>query len=385
MATLRRMLARDPLQAHRASTPLELFFDLVFVVAISLASSQLHHFESENHVGAGVGSYLMVFFAIWWAWLNFTWFASAFDTDDWLYRLTTFIQLGGALVLAAGTVPAMTQHDFSIVILGYVIMRIALVSQWLRVSFSDPEYRQVGLRYGAGITVVQLGWIAFYWVPDAFQIPSFLLLVVCDVLVPVIAERRQVTKWHPEHISERYGLFTLIVLGETILASTNAVVEAIAETEHLGQLVLLSATGLVIVCAIWWVYFTVPQADALGATRFPLLWGYSHYFIYASAAALSAGLEVAIDIQTEHTDLASVQAAATTTIPVAVLVFSVWLVLIRRSATTTMNVVFPMLAATIALSAFLPYSLQVTAALTVLAACCTSVVARSCAPSPQPL
>ena len=100
------MTARSPHEPHRASTPLELFFDLVFVVAIAQAASGLHHAIAEAHALAGLVGYLMVFFAIWWAWMNFTWFASAYDCDDVPYRLAVFVQIAGALILAAG-VPAM--------------------------------------------------------------------------------------------------------------------------------------------------------------------------------------------------------------------------------------------------------------------------------------
>src|SRR4051794_11804429 len=105
-AFLAPMRARASDEPHRVSTPLELFFDLCFVVAVAQASALLHHAISENHAPEGVRSYLMVFFAIWWAWMNFTWFASAFDTDDVVYRLTTLVQITGALVLAAGIAPA---------------------------------------------------------------------------------------------------------------------------------------------------------------------------------------------------------------------------------------------------------------------------------------
>lgn len=64
--------------------------------------------------------------------MNFTWFATSFDTDDWLYRVLTIVQMGGVLVLAAGIQPMFEHDDFSIVILGYVIMRFAMVTQWLR-------------------------------------------------------------------------------------------------------------------------------------------------------------------------------------------------------------------------------------------------------------
>src|SRR4051812_15358962 len=95
----RPMVARSVDEDHRAPTVLELFFDLCFVVAVAQAAAGLHHAASAGHVGHGVVDYLAVFFAIWWAWMNFTWFASAYDTDDIAYRLTTFVQITGALVL----------------------------------------------------------------------------------------------------------------------------------------------------------------------------------------------------------------------------------------------------------------------------------------------
>jgi hypothetical protein len=87
----RVMAPRDPHQAHRASTPLELLFDLSFVVAVSFAAIGLHHGIVEGDAARSVGSSLMAFFAIWWAWMNFTWFASAYDTDDGIYRFTLLV------------------------------------------------------------------------------------------------------------------------------------------------------------------------------------------------------------------------------------------------------------------------------------------------------
>ncbi len=97
-AGLRAMLARDPPdEPHRAASSLELLFDLVFfVVAVSQTSGALHHLWEEHHFVTGLASYAMVFFAIFNAWKDFIWFASAYDTDDWLYRLTAFVQMGGA-------------------------------------------------------------------------------------------------------------------------------------------------------------------------------------------------------------------------------------------------------------------------------------------------
>ncbi len=102
----------------------------------------------------------MVFAAIWWAWTNFTWFASAFDTDDWLYRVLTIVQMGGVLVLAADVHDAMVDGTWGMATWGYVIMRLAMVVQWSRLAASDPELRRTALRYAVGIAVVQVVWVS---------------------------------------------------------------------------------------------------------------------------------------------------------------------------------------------------------------------------------
>ena len=94
------MTGRDPTEAHRASTPLELFFDLSFVVAVAAGAAELHHGLAEGHLGTLLG-YAFVFFAVWWAWMNYSWFASAYDTGDVVFRLLTFVIMAGVLVLAA--------------------------------------------------------------------------------------------------------------------------------------------------------------------------------------------------------------------------------------------------------------------------------------------
>lgn len=361
-AGLRRMTARDAAEEHRAATPLELFFDLVFVVAISLASAQLHHLETEGSVGAGIGAYLMVFFAIWWAWMNFTWFASAFDTDDWLYRVLTIVQMAGVLVLAAGTGPAMLDGDFLVVTVGYVIMRLALVTQWLRAAAQSPELKGTALRYAAGIVVVQALWVLRLLLPDQGGLVVFLVLVAADIAVPPVAERRRTTPWHPGHIAERYGLFTLIVLGESVLASTNAIVDAVEHSDDLAPLLVISACGLVVAAGMWWIYFAREHDEHLTGPRSAFVFGYGHYLVFAAAGAFSAGIEVAIDHDTHATELGSVAAAATLTVPVAVFILAVWALTLRRVLTPARSAVVVTVAVLVALAALAPSSLVLAAA-----------------------
>lgn len=328
---LRRMLARDPAQPFRAASTLELLFDLVFVIAVSRAALMLHELLGAGHVLQGVVAYLMVFFAVWWAWMNFTWFASAFDTDDWAYRLMTIAQMGGVLVLAAGMQEAMTSYDFTRVTWGYVIMRLAMVGQWLRAAASDVHMRRTALTFAAGITIVQVMWLTRVHVLDArWQFMTFFILVGAELAVPMIAERQAATSWHPHHIADRYGCFTLILLGESVAASATGIFQALGQGAHVVTLVGLAAAGLLIAAGMWWLYFRVSQGDLLASTGRGFGFGYAHYLIFAAAGAVSAGIALRVDAAVEPVPgLTEHLAALALSIPVAVFVLAVWALLLR--------------------------------------------------------
>src|SRR3954463_5192848 len=257
-AWYQRMAPRRISEPHRASTPLELLFDLCFVVAVAAAAAELHHAVSEDHLAHGVLAYPAVFFGIWWAWMNFTWFASAYDTDDVPYRIATLVQITGALILAAGVPRAFTEGDFGIVTLGYAVMRAALAAQWVRAGLGDPAGRRTAFRYATGVTVLLLCWAALELAPAGLRWPGFVVLVLLEIAVPPWAERDHHTPWHPEHIAERYGLFTIIVLGESVLSATVAIQTALDEGTASASVLLVAVAGAVIVFALWWLYFSRP-------------------------------------------------------------------------------------------------------------------------------
>ncbi|MFE4262622.1 low temperature requirement protein A [Streptomyces sp. NPDC056883] len=320
------MTARSRDEGHRAATPLELFFDLCFVVAIAQAGAQLVHALAEGHPGSGVISYMFVFFGVWWAWMNFTWFASAYDCDDVPYRIATLVQISGVLVYAAGVSRAFDQNDWTVAVIGYLIMRVALTAQWLRAASGERgEARAAALKYAAGLVLCQAGWVALLFVPDGAKRWLFLILVVAELMVPVVAERGHQTPWHAHHIVERYGLFTIIVLGETIAASTVAVKSALDEHEALGELLPIAAGGLLIVFAAWWIYFAVPMHEHLTSNREAIPWGYGHLLIFASGAAIGAGIEVAVEHAVGKAHVSQLAANAAVTVPTALFLLMVWL------------------------------------------------------------
>jgi low temperature requirement protein LtrA len=370
------MVARHADEPHRVATPLELFFDLCIVVAVARAASGLHHDVAEDHIAHAIPAYFVVFFAIWWAWMNFTWFASAYDTDDDVYRVTTLVQIAGALVMASGVPRAFEDNDLTLITYGYVLMRLAMVAQWLRASHTDPARRECARRYALGVGVLLLGWLGRLLLPDELAVPAQVLLVVLELSVPVWAERAGRTTWHPRHIAERYGLFTIIVLGESVLAASIAVQFAV--DTHGGDFGLLSvaAAGILIVFAMWWLYFDRPARDLLVSLRTAIFWGYGHYLVFTSAAAVGAGIAVAVDVETHTAHVDEVTAAYALAVPVAVYLLSVWVLHIWPQQPGPSTVAFPVAAALVLLTPLTPAPVHLTAALLAALVAATVVTSR---------
>jgi low temperature requirement protein LtrA len=364
-----RMQARDPDEQHRAATPLELFLDLAFVVAVGQAAGSLHHALNADHVMDALTTYPAVFFAVWWAWMNITWFASAYDTDDVPYRIATFVQMAGVLTLAVGIPRAFDHGEWGIVTLGYVIMRTALVAQWLRAGAGHPERRATATRYAIGVSILQVGWIVNLLAPDTLRPVGFALLVAGELFVPWWAERAGRTPWHPGHIAERYGLFTIIVLGESVLGPTVSISSALDGGAAASSLVPIAFGGLLAVFGAWWMYFAQPAEKAtdfartvfLSSPKYAFVWGYFHYFVFAAIAAAGAGLTVVIDQETHHSELTRLGAALAFTIPVVVYLLSAWLLHARHKPHIgMMRALVPAVCVLILASSWLPQTALIT-------------------------
>lgn len=358
---LRPMGGRRRDESHRAATPLELLFDLTFVAAFGVAGNELAHGIAENHVGAAVGGFAFSMVAIVWAWINYSWFASAFDTDDWLFRALTMVQMAGVVVLAIGLPEMFASIELGepvaneVMVAGYVVMRVAVIAQWLRAANANPQYRKVAKTYALFIGVSQLGWVAIILLPldpIAFLVWAIVVSAI-DWAGPIVAEAKGMrhggaTPWHAHHIAERYSLLAIIALGETVLGTLSAA-RAIADAEGWTfSTVMVIGLGVAMTFALWWVYFLVPSAPILAVRRdkaFP--WGYGHIVVFASIAAVGAGLHVVGYVYDDHLHVSTVTAICAVAIPV--LIFLVGLYLLHAWLVSTFPKNAPLQGATLAL------------------------------------
>ncbi|MFJ8964695.1 low temperature requirement protein A [Lentzea sp. NPDC102401] len=366
---IKKLLARDTAETHRVATPLELLFDLSFVVAVAQAAASLHHAVSENHVGAGLLAFCMAFFALWLPWLNFTWFASAFDNDDTLYRIITMVQIAGVLVVAAG-IPAVFEHqDYRIVVGGYIVIRLAMVAHWMRAARDNPAHRACAHRYAGGIAVMQVLWVLWLFVPPSLAVGLWVLGMLAELLIPAWAERTTATTWHPHHIAERHGLFTLIVLGESILAATLAFQKGFDSGVNL---ISLAVASLTIVFSVWWIYFEAPSH--LHNLKKAFLWGYAHFFILGSIAALGAGLAASVDYDLHLSHAPGTTVAAFTTVPLAVFFLCVWYVQDCHDQTGIRKYLLPLGSLAVLAATFGPAPIHVTAGIALVLCVATRLV-----------
>jgi low temperature requirement protein LtrA len=326
----RRFRGRDPHEGHRAATPLELLYDLTLVVAFGVAADELAHAVAAEHVWAGVGGFAFAALASSWAWVNYSWFASAYDTDDWVFRLATMVQMVGVIVVALG-LPQMfasVDHgdtlDNGVMVAGYVVMRAALVPLWALVARQDPERAPAARVYIATIALAQIGWIALTIVdlPVGTTFALFVPLVAVEMAGPVIAEGKAGTPWHPHHIAERYGLLVIITLGEVILgtvAAVNALVHG--QAGWTVDAALLAVTGVGLTFGCWWMYFSVPWAEPLARHHDRVrgfIFGYGHLLIFGPLAAMGAGVHVAAYALAGEAELGATGTVLSVVIPFAI-------------------------------------------------------------------
>ena len=284
----------DPTDEHEV-TPLELFFDLVFVFAATQVTSLL----ADDPTWGGVLRGMLVLAALWWAWAAYAWLTSTTDVDEGGVRLTMLASMG-AMLVAALAVPGAFGDDAVLFGCAYLLVRLLHLVLSAIVAGDDATRRGALLRYaptalgGASLLVV-----AGFVEGDA-RIALWVVALAIDYLGPVVIGVGGGWQIAPEHFAERHGLIVLIALGESIIAI------GVGAGFDLGAGVIVGATlGIVVVSALWWLYFDV--AAIVARRRLILVRGvdlhrlalhsysYLHLPMVAGIVLFAFGLEKTLD------------------------------------------------------------------------------------------
>lgn len=281
----------------------ELFYDLVFVVAVAHVSERFLHHPST---GAAI-EYIALFGMLWWAWASFTFLVDRYHTDDALHRL-----LAGAQMLAlAGMAAAVALEDESFeaisvpIALAYTGTRVVLVAMYARVWWHIADSRPLVGGYLRGFGVDTVLWIASIFVPAPARYALWGLAMAISLATPWLMRRAQVrSPLSASHLPERFGLFIILVLGESFAA----VVAGLHEQHAAVGAVAAGAAGLLIALGLWWVYFdnfegSVVRRDASRVHDWrPTTWIYAHYPLAMTLTLVGGGMHALIGHMAQHVE-----------------------------------------------------------------------------------
>jgi len=291
--TLRlRYVAGEP---GRKVTWLELFFDLAFVAAVAQVGAPL----AADYSIAGLLRYGFLFLLIWWAWNGHSTFATRFDSDDIVQRALTLVQIFVVAVMAVNAKDALDSVSSAGFAAAYAVMRFLLVAQYVRAR-TVPESRQLTTAFAAGFGLAAACWLASALVPAPWRYWLWAVALVIDVGTPLMTARQSLdVPTHPAHLPERYGLFTIILLGESLIA----VMKGMESQEGWSISAALSAfLGMAIAFLTWWWYFDGADAASertvrtAGEARAFVVWSYAHLPLYLGIAVAGVGIEHIVTI-----------------------------------------------------------------------------------------
>jgi low temperature requirement protein LtrA len=277
---------------HRTATWLELFYDLAFVVAIAVLAERL----IDDTTWAGLWSFLGYFALLWWLWASHTFYADRYDTDDLVYRLWAAAQMVAVLVMAASLAHGPSEST-TVFAAGYASARLVLLALYWRVYRYVSETRRLVTGYLIGFGAAAVVWVASVFVPDPARFALWGVALAVDLATPWVVRRQQATVPLDEsHLPERFGLFVILVLGESLAA-------VVAGLSHIGwttSSLIAAVLGVLLATLLWWLYFdnaegsVVRRRNIEGKTWRPTGWIYTHLPLAAALAIIGVALDQAI-------------------------------------------------------------------------------------------
>jgi low temperature requirement protein LtrA len=282
-----RAVADDAEERH--ASWLELFFDLVFVVAIAGLSHEL----VVDHTTAGFLRFAGLFVPIYVAWQGYMAYADRFDNDDLVFRLAYFgamLAIAAMAVLIGDVAHGDNSAAFAV---AYVVLRSIMLALYLRAWRAVPEARPLIRRYGWGYSAGVAIWLISLILDSPERYVLWGIALALELSLPPLSTKiHRLVPTHGSHLPERWGLFTMIVIGESVVV---VALETSGSDWRFGS-VAAAVLGFAAVAAVWWLYFDQQASVVLrGTTPSPVIYSYAHLPLLMGLAAMSAGLSLLIE------------------------------------------------------------------------------------------
>jgi low temperature requirement protein LtrA len=285
----------EGVEAERHATWLELFYDLLFAAVMA----QLTHELSLDLSGYGILTFVVLSVPVWWAWVGQSFYATRFDTDDLGHRLFIIAQMFAVAAMAVNVHGGLGGESAGFA-LSYAAVRFILVGEYLGAHVFVPGARSLTKRFGLGFGLAASLWLASVWVPPPARFYLWGLGLVIDFATPLTAGKlHSRLAPHTMHLPERFALFILLVMGETIAGVV------LGLTKHSWDVPsgLTAGLGLIGFFSLWWIYFDHIDGAAIRAARIQGRiwlyqgWIYAHLPLVIGLAASAVGAQFAIASQ----------------------------------------------------------------------------------------
>jgi low temperature requirement protein LtrA len=284
-----RLRTLDTLKNERHASWLELFFDLVFVLAVAQVARILAH----NTDIPGVLKYTALFVPIWWSWVIYTFYADRFESTETAYRLFTFAGMLAVAAFALTLGEAFTPGGDMPFVITCVGVRLVSIGLYVRSAYYIPLARVLSAQYIVGLGLSVLILLLSLSVPAPSRYYLWAVAMLIELFTPFLIPR--MTRAIPvdrSHLPERFGLFTIIVLGEAVIATATGA----SSVQWNATSIAAASTGFAMAACIWWINFEFLEDDALKSRSLipRIVYLYAHFFIVASIVAIGIGVEHAI-------------------------------------------------------------------------------------------
>jgi low temperature requirement protein LtrA len=271
-------------------TWLENFYDLIVAIIVYQLSRDLNQDVSIY----GFLGFVALFIPVCWSWIGVTFYSTRFQTDDLIHRLLMLLQIGAAVFMAVSVPDGLGKNSVWFA-LSYAIMRTILVIEYLRTRRHVPAARQLTTRYSIGFSIAAGIWFASIFVPPPFRLFLWIIGLGVDIGTPLLFARQLSVQFAPHihHLPERFGSFTIIVLGISILG----VVNGIADHNWTVPSIISAGLGLGIAFSLWWIYFDTVDGSEIRALRenkqigIYVTWLYIHFPLIIGFTAFGVSIE----------------------------------------------------------------------------------------------